>query len=153
MAKRPLVSLSRPVPALLLVLVFLSATCGLKKDKGEEAEQTAARITHKVVGIVRGGEASWPDDAPGDVPVFSQGRIVAAEKGLTADGTRWTIRLADIEEGALDAYFRSLRDSGWNTSSETVEGGGEGSASKESLSLTLSCQGGQGTLVIKMKMF
>lgn len=147
-------SIIRSVAALgaLAAVLLICAACG-SKDSASSAEKTAADFTRRINRIVRPGETSWPNDLPDDVPTFTQGRIVFAQKGLTADGTQWTVRVAGVEEGGFGEYIDSLRSAGWDASTTETDAGGECTAAKESLSLSLSYRGGEGTLTIVLKSF
>jgi hypothetical protein len=141
------------IAAGLAALVLALAACGSRADKDQSTEKTVQDFVHRVNKIVRNDEASWPDDVPDGVPEFTQGKIVSAQKGLTANGTSWTICVSEVEEGGFDAYFDSLKSGGWETTIVKSEGGGSYSARTESLGLSLNFSGDQGTLVIRLTTF
>jgi hypothetical protein len=141
--------------AIIVFLVFglVLEGCGPKAGKDRSGEQEVRDFTRRVNKIIRPEETVWPEDVPEGVPEFTQGRIVSTQKGLTADGTSWTISVAGVEEGGFDAYLESLRDAGWEATLARTDDGGVVSAATESLDLRLTFNGDHGTLVVRMKMF
>jgi len=129
-----------------------SAACS-RSAREKETAQAVSDFAERIDRIVRNDEASWPPDLPEDVPPFTRAAILSADKALTANGTSWTIRLSDVEEGAFDAYFGALDASGWATTTTQFGPDGRYEAHRESFELVLSFSGKQGTLVVRLISF
>jgi hypothetical protein len=132
------------------VLVF--AACG-GSDRGRASDRAVSDFVQRVNKVVRNDQAAWPEEIPDDVPPFDQGRIVSVVKGLTPNGTSWTLHLAGVEEGGFEAYRQELASSGWETENTVQQGGGRFTARVESFSLRLDYQGERGTLVVRLDTF
>ena len=137
----------------LLILGLGLAACVPKACKDRSGEQEVRDATSRINKKVSPEAYAWPQDLPEGIPEFTQGRVAGASKGLTANGTSWTINLADVEEGAFDAYFESLQSAGWQTDISRTDDSGTYTASTESLDLKLTFSGNQGTLVVRLRQF
>ena len=137
----------------VVVMLAVFAACGSRSSRDEEAARAVAHLVEKVDGIVRNDDAVWPPDLPEDVPQFTGGTILRTDKGLTANGTSWTVRLADLEEDACDAYISALQGSGWETTAVRSGSSGRYTARWESFDLTLDVNGKRGTLIVRMASF
>jgi hypothetical protein len=146
---RSLGNQGRLFSGLLLAAGLLALlSCGPKAADDKTGDETGSDIVRRVAKIVRNDEASWPDEIPDDVPAFTEGRITAVRKAVTAAGTSWTIHLAGVEEGGFVRYFGELKNSGWDTTVAPLETSGSATARKESFELTLSWDGGEGSLIV-----
>ena len=141
------------IAALAAAALLAGAAACSRSAREKETAQAVSDFAERVDRIVRNDEAAWPPDLPEDVPPFTRAAILSADKALTANGTSWTIRLADVEEGAFDAYFSALSGSGWETTTDRSGPGGRYVAHRESFNLTLHFNGNRGTLVVRMISF
>jgi len=139
--------------AIVAALLLACFGCGAKAERDKPADQAVSDFVHRVNQIVKNDRASWPQEVPDDVPPFTRGIIVSADKALTVNGTSWTIRIADADEGSWDAYANELRDAGWEATVVKSDSGGHCSARRESLGLTLNFSGSRGTLVVRLTSF
>ncbi len=139
--------------AIVAALLLVCFGCGAKAERDKTADQAVSDFVRRVNQIVKNDRASWPQEVPDDVPPFTRGTIVSADKALTADGTSWTILITDAEEGSWDAYADALRETGWEATVVKSDSGGSCSARRESLGLTLNFSGSRGTLVVRLTTF
>jgi hypothetical protein len=136
--------------SLLAVGLLFLAGCGRKAANDETTDQGAQDMISKVAKIVRNDEAVWPVDIPPDVPEFTQGRLSAAQKSVTAAGARWVMVVTDVEEGGFSAYADDLKSGGWEVTGTVLENSGTWSATREGFNLTLTFDGNKGRLTVEM---
>ena len=136
--------------SLLAVGLLFLIGCGQKAPHDETTDQGAQDIIGKVAKVVRNDEAAWPVEIPPDVPEFTQGKISAAQKSVTASGAKWVMVLSEVDEGGFSAYADELKYGGWEVTGTLLEKSGTWSATRESFNLTLTFDGNTGRLTVQM---
>ncbi|MCJ7612402.1 MAG: hypothetical protein MUP19_09070, partial [Candidatus Aminicenantes bacterium] len=72
--------------AIVAALLLVCFGCGAKAERDKAAGQAVSDFVHRVNQIVKNDRASWPQEVPDDVPPFTRGIIVSADKALTVNG-------------------------------------------------------------------
>ena len=136
--------------SLIVVGLLFLIDCGRKAPNDETTDQGAQDVIGRVAKVVRNDEAAWPVEIPPDVPEFTQGKISAAQKSVTARGAKWVMILSEVEEGGFSAYADELKCGGWEVTGTVLEKSGTWSATREGFNLTLTFEGNTGRLTVEM---
>ncbi len=96
------------------------------------------KIATKEGDISWGETAEWPEDIPGDVPRFTQGKVTGVVRAHGLDAKNWNLALSDVEPGGLANYAERLKAEGWDILSSVQMADVESvTAQKGGMSLTL----------------
>ena len=148
-------------------MVFDSCTCK------RSAEKTSEKMIEKAVGedanvdidnekvTIETEEGtftadatvnSWPDEIPGDVPEFKEGKIISVSTQEMDDSKNWVVIYEDVSKNALKNYQEVLEEKGFKISYTTiVASGGHLAAEKGELSVMLMAGDGNATVTIGSK--
>jgi hypothetical protein len=96
------------------------------------------KVSTKEGDISWGETAGWPEDIPGDVPRFDQGKVTGVVRAHGADAKNWSLVLSDVEDGGLARYAEILKGQGWEILVSYQSADGETlTAQKGAMSVTL----------------
>ncbi|MBT8178293.1 MAG: hypothetical protein KJN96_02590 [Eudoraea sp.] len=147
-----------------LAIVFESCTCErtaektsekmIEKSLGEDAEVDIddEKVTIKTEEGTFTADAtinSWPDEIPGDVPEFKDGKIMSVSTQEMDDSKNWVVIYEDVSQNALKNYQEELEKAGFKISYTTiVASGGHLAAEKGALAVMLMAGDGNATVTI-----
>ena len=145
----------------VFIVVLAAGLMGLAGCKGKVeqtvAEKTVEKMLEKATGgkadidleegkikvksadgetEVSTGAAEWPNDMPGGVPKFTQGKVKGVTRASDRGSKTWNVILEEIEDGAWDKYAETLKSNGWTIlQSMNMGEGGSLQAAKDKLLL------------------
>ncbi len=158
---------------LLFGLVFL-VSCQNKSAQEQVAEKMVEKAIKEGTGKeanvdIQGGKIriqskdgaseinvtnSWPEDMPGDVPLFTMGKIKGVNKSTIEGKKSWSVVIDEAQEGAFPKYVEELKAKAWKIDMNLSMGkGGSTAASKNNLNLMVIFDNDQksGSISVTMK--
>jgi len=115
-------------------------------DEGEMKVKTKDGEIH-----IDGSDHSWPKEAPGDIPEFTYGDIIAVTTTKADGGHGWTIMYEDVEEDAAKKYNQELEAKGFETMLTGAVQGKNIMAEKEKTYVAVMVIEGKATLSIQIE--
>ena len=147
-----------------VAMVFDSCTCKrtaektseklIEKSVGEDADVDIddEKVTIKTEEGTFTADASannWPDEIPGDVPEFKDGKILSVSTQDVDDSKNWVVIFEDVSQNALKNYQEALEEKGFKISYTTiVASGGHLAAEKGELAVMLMAGDGNATVTV-----
>jgi hypothetical protein len=95
---------------------------------------------------------SWPDEIPGDVPKFRDGKINSVTTNSSPEGEGWTLVLTEVTTDAAKDYAAKLKEKGFTTHTVMVDDtGGSISGEKDNIIVYLMVSEGTGTYSVQIQ--